>query len=398
MILLTAFAFTAAFVRADLSSTADDHTSFPTMAVNKDDTGLYYVNASIGTPGQVQMLRIDVAQPYLWVLSQDMQGIRLEEEGEVDNETFYDHTKSSTSKVLNNSKIRNMEFIDHISFNATTFMDSIELPSSLGTYDLEYDDQNLTVSRISNSSSLSIHNFSFFNAEYAAAYLQQGALGLGGKITQASDSDSSNYDDSFFFLDQLVQNNYINTSSYSLWFGGDVIESYAYSSALDSVAVENCGILIFGGVDRSLYTGDLVKIDTLPYYNVRTGVTSRGYPIVPLVKVDVKSKSGQVKNLTSEYFLEPVLLDTRYRYNYLPLDLIVKIATQANAYYVESLNRWLLACDVGKLGASILFDFGEVVIDVPLSDLMGPTYDSTTNGTLYFSNADQASLRAQIPS
>ncbi|CAR23162.1 putative aspartic endopeptidase [Lachancea thermotolerans CBS 6340] len=398
MLIFAVFVFAVALVRgASQSSSENSIDSFPVLTANRDRAGLYYVNASFGTPGQSQKLRIDLVQPYMWVFSEDMRQARQNRSARAKAETYYNASKSSTHEKLNGDKIWSMHFMDHIAFNGTTVMDEVSFmwSSTSSSSDVATGDSNTTQDFSSaNTSRISDKSFSFLSANEVAAYIQQGALGLAGRAAQTGyDNDSSDFDSSYVLLDRLVDESLIYTSSFSMWMGADTRDP------LESPEPSNgCGKVIFGAVDTSLYTGDFVKFDTIPFHNARTGETSRGYPIIPLTKVNVQSKSGETKNMTSDSFLEPVLIDSRFRYNYLPLEIIVQIAMQANAYYVESLNRWLLACDVGRLGASIIFEFGNLSINVPLNNLMGPTFDSDTNGTLHFSNKQQACELKLLPS
>ncbi|SCV01748.1 LAME_0G18228g1_1 [Lachancea meyersii CBS 8951] len=372
----------------------DSQGSLPSLRVNKDASGLYYINASVGTPGQMQMLRVDVVQPYTWLLAKQFGSVLFEEEGVAEGSTFYNSDDSSTALNISNGQISEFAFMDRISFNSSAYSDTLELVSvdQIGTSSSS-EASNGTVNWRTNSSSLWFQDYAFFGATEATYGLLQGALGLGGKINYPGNVvDSSQYNRSYYFLDQMASNGLINSSSYSLWMGGDTVNPISFFEGL-----ENCGKLILGGVDRSLYTGDFVKFDTLPFVNSSSGFSSRGYPIIPLNKVSVRNSAGHVLNLTSDYFLEPVLLDSRYRYSFLPLSLIIQIAVQANAYYVESLDRWLLACDVASMDASILFQFGNLIINVPLRDLMGPTYDPATNDSLHFSNSQPACELRLLP-
>ncbi|CUS23486.1 LAQU0S10e01508g1_1 [Lachancea quebecensis] len=397
MLINAVLLFVVALVRGALQNSSEDTlASFPVLTANRDRIGLYYVNASFGTPGQPQMLRIDLVQPYMWVFNEDMRQMRQNRSLRAGAETYYNATKSSTHETLDGNRIWNMHFMDHIAFNGTTVVDEVDFAwsSTSSNSDIITEDSNTTQGSSSvNISSISDKGFSFLSANEVASYIQQGALGLAGRAAQTGyDNDSSDFDSSYVLLDRLVDQGLIHTSSFSIWMGADI------QDPLEPPEPSNgCGKIIFGGVDTSLYTGDFVKFDTVPYYNARTGETSRGYPIIPLTMVNVKSKSGETKNMTSESFLEPVLIDSRFRYNYLPLEIIVQIAMQANAYYVESLNRWLLACDVGRLGASIIFEFGNLSINVPLNNLMGPTFDTDTNSTLHFSNTQQACELKLLP-
>ncbi|SCU98419.1 LAFA_0G17766g1_1 [Lachancea sp. 'fantastica'] len=373
----------------------DNDSSLASLMVNKDTTGLYYVNASVGTPAQIQMLRVDVAQPYTWLLSQELKEARSgQEDMDTEDSTFYNADNSSTAHRLFDQHVHSYQQVDRISYNASVCMDTMELLSLANMPDSSPEiSANRSVGWRRNSSSLWFRDYAFFDATQVSFDLLQGALGLGGKINlPGSTVDSTQYNESFYFLDQMLNNNLVSAASYSLWLGADTLDPLGPADGLD-----NCGKIILGGVDRSLYTGDFVKFDTVPFIEGPSAASSRGYPIIPLNKVSVRSGSGQVLNLTSDHFLEPVLLDSRYRYNYLPLSLIVQIAMQSNAYYVESLDRWLLACDVASKDAAILFQFGNLIINVPLRDLMGPTYDLATNGSLHFSNSQPACELRVLP-
>lgn len=371
--------------------------AFPTLAVGKDTTGLYYVNTTLGTPGQEQMLRVDIAQPYLWVLSgsEYAQCNRLDS-GCLTGSLYYVR-QSTTSMNLTEDRVYDMQFMDYISINGTAVMDTLNLTSvidnSLGKNILE----NLTNSTVHwdlDGDTLSMTNVSFINVDYSGS-ITQGALGLGGRITApGEDINSDGFDGSFFFLEQLVANNVIDSSSYSLWLGQDVGQE---DDEDENYTEENCGKLVLGAVDPGLYTGDFVKFDTIPFHDVDTGATSFGYPIVPLTKVSVKASSGQTLNVTSPDFAEPVLLDTRYLYSFLPLKLIIQIAIQTNAYYVESLDRWLVSCSIGDLNASMIFEFNGLSIDVPIKDFLSNSYDSVSNSTLHFSNGNPACYLRMYP-
>ncbi|SCU80794.1 LAMI_0B03752g1_1 [Lachancea mirantina] len=389
------------------SSTFDVSEAFPTLTVGRDNTLLFYVNASIGTPGQHQMLRVDLAQPYMWVPSGDSYEAcnstdaaydeYSDQAGACDAETVFYTEDSSTAHVLNDNRTYRMVFPDFIYYNATAVQDIVNFTSVTGDtspFTFEEHNNDTNISGTFAGPGLPFRKMSFFSAE-SSYYVNEGALGLAGKVSLTGyDSDSANFDTSFFFLEQLVQNNVINTSSFSLWLGRGEYSFYNYSS--DPV-INNCGSLILGGVDQSLYTGDFVKFDTLPFYDVNTLKVSYGFPIVPLTKVSVQASSGESLNLTSDSFIEPVLLDSRYTYSYLPLSLIVQVAIEINAYYVESQERWLVACGVSSLGASILFEFGNLVIKVPLDDLLDKAFDDNTNSTLRFSNGEEACFVRMFP-
>lgn len=97
-------------------------------------------------------------------------------------------------------------------------------------------------------------------------------------------------------------------------------------------------------------------------------------------------------NMTSKDFLSPALLDSTSSVSYLPTNTIIQIAVQIAATYVESLDRWLVQCSMANMGVSLGFTLRELVIEIPLRDLLSSTYDTSTNSSMFFSSGQEASL------
>lgn len=352
-------------------------TAFPVITLGKDITSLYYANVSFGDPADEQLLRVDIGQPYTWLISKP--------------------NDSDTAVYLNNGYIYEFSFMDSIEVNVSATMDSMNFT---GIHFTNISDVSGTYSIDSSSTALigsdymSISNISFFETNYASFYTA-GSLGLGGRISDGSAAiDSEKFDSSFFFLDRLMNLGIIKTPSYSLWFGADTVPYDRRKLASGTMA--DCGKLILGAVDPSLYTGILRSFKMIPFIDPVSQAQSNNYPILPLGTIYINSANGKSLNMTSEEFVEPVLLDSRYSTTYLPIDAIVQIAVQIGATFVESLDKWLVACSVAKLDVSLDFTFGNIEIRVPLEDFLVTTYDPKSNTSLHFSTGEEACFLAMV--
>lgn len=364
---------------------------FPTIILGKDQTSLYYANISFGTPEQQESLRIDIAQPYIWLLSgNESSGCNVSYNGCTSvNRYFIDN--STTAINRNDGLVYQLDFMDSIFINGSAVMDTMNFTM----LDMPNESSLPLVKSINSSSTahltenyLSLSNVSFINALYASS-LTKGALGLGGKITDGTmEIDSSKFDNSFFFLNMLTELGIINSPSYSLWLGGDTI-SYNLTK-LPSGVMDDCGKLILGAVDPTLFTGPLRKFKMIPFIDRDTLAVSTGYPILPMGTIYISSNTGKTLNMTAEDFSAPVLLDSRYSFSYLPTDAIVQIALQIGAIYVESLGKWVVACSIADLGVHLNFTFDNIEISIPLEDFLATSYDTQSNTTLHFSDGEDA--------
>lgn len=361
------------------SNSSDElgETVFPVIQLGKDLASLYYANLTFGEPAEDHQLRIDIGQPYTWLISKQ--------------------NSSRTEISLNDGYIYNFLFMDSIGVNVSAAMDTMNLTEV--TY-VNESDVSKTISVESSSTlvvgqnSLSLSNMSFFETT-EAAYYNKGSLGLGGKITNGAGAiDSSKFDGSFFLLDRLVDMGVIQAPSYSLWFGADTVPYNLRK--MPGGTLSDSGKLILGAVDPSLYTGSLRSFEMISFIDPVTHIQSDNYPILPLGTIYINSNSGKSLNVTSEEFSEPVLLDTRYTTSYLPIDAIIQIAVQIGATYVESLSKWLVSCSVANLGVTLDFTFDDIAIRVPLEDFLLTTYDYNTNTTLHFANGQEACSLAMV--
>ncbi|CDK26810.1 unnamed protein product [Kuraishia capsulata CBS 1993] len=226
--------------------------------------------------------------------------------------------------------------------------------------------------------SYKLPDFVFVSANDSNVY--SGGLGLGAP----SGSSTS-------FLKAMVEEGYINSSSYSLSLNG-INASYAE--------------LILGGLDSDRFIGPLVEFDYIPILD--TGETfgfawSNDYPVIPLTGLGVTSSSGKsltfsrsfTDGFTSGSYPRPALLDSRLLYSFLPYSTLIEIAVQVNAYYSSDLDTWLVNCNVSRTGF-LDFHFGNLTVMIPLVELLYEAYDNN-NTLLRFQNGDTACSLAILP-
>ncbi|KAG0656096.1 hypothetical protein C6P45_002801, partial [Maudiozyma exigua] len=370
---------------------------FPTVLVGKNNNNYYYVNVSFGTPGQLQQLALDTANPYSWVLS-GTDNSQCSNHTECDETTLYMVNESTTAIDVNPGKFYNLEFIEGIDVNGTAVSDVMVFPNISVLANGARSDEVSPFSRVIHNTTtnvtftnnyLKISQPYFINANESSNLLS-GVLGLGGIITYPGSAiDYRNFNsDEFYFMKSLVDANIIESAGYSLWLNSD--STSVETTLSGSILNDNSGRLIFGAVDPTLFSGSLVQFDMISFMDPSTGVASTGYPILPMGPVYITNSNRDTLNMTSKDYLEPVLIDSSFIGNYLPVSTIIQIAIQIGANYVESLDRWLVRCDVGTVGAHIDFTFDEVTIKVPLQNLLTTTFDATSNETIHFSDGQAA--------
>ena len=104
------------------TSSSSTQLVFPTLAVGKDNSSLYYTNVSLGTPDQLQPLQIDIVEPYIWVISKDT---RVQDNSSFNYTNFYTANASSTSEPENDSHLYHLDFVDSGAINGTAVMDTL---------------------------------------------------------------------------------------------------------------------------------------------------------------------------------------------------------------------------------------------------------------------------------
>lgn len=330
-------------------------------------------SSNSSTNSQEIGLRLDLIQPEIWV----MNGDNYKECAEI---------YASRSSILNqyhseSSILSSITDIPLFTTNCakrglyTISSDSMPLPLGVGdasinngdAYTIPYMNQiqasgefvtdnlnfNLTLGH-----NFQISNFTFVNVNDTNMYV--GGLGL------------ASYPRGNGFLSRLVSQDIIKSQSYSLWF------SNSTSPGNDLFAQ-----LIPGVVDQKYYIGDLYSADMIPHSGMRYNYTQSSVnadlanlilPVINLdnIKIERLDTGESVSIKSDENKVLPVLLDSRILYSYLPLNVIINLAIQTNAYYSTEANRWLVECDTLTSNGNAMIDFviGSVLVQIPLREFL----------------------------
>ncbi len=320
----------------------------------------------MGTPPQELSLRIDIAQPYVWTRSR--QSLPVCANGQTSNSTVECDSgigafnQSASSSYYDENNWQRLTSLDYVWVNGTMSQDTLAFDQ----------DSNVDINETETKNNLTINEINFINSNDSR--VPMGGLGLSSKF------DDSNNDYNTNFLDILKDQQVINSSSFSLYHKDD--------SSAD---------LMLGGVNQDYYVGDFVVFDKQPYWDNRENKLVNDYPILPLSSLMVSNARGQTAYISTSNNTEPVLIDTRSSYNYLPYSMVVALAVQLNAFYSNDIDVWLLKCSITNLNATIGFQFGNVTVNVPIDEMINPAYTSSGNETLVFDDGEEACLLLVTP-
>lgn len=367
--------------------------ALPQLNVGNLGGGEYYVNMSVGSPPQKQSMIIDISKSFSWVVSgvSDLQCNQLNS-GCMSNDLYYP-AESTTSLNLYGGNYNEFyfDFIDEQSVNGSIYRDTWQF-TDLNTINTTSLINLATTNGISSNASLTndnmvLKNTTFINVD--TKRITNGVLGLAGSMYSVSDSTfPQEMDSSLIFLERLKESNVIRSQSYSLWLGNRTFAPTDNVTAYIKTDYE--GKLLLGGVDPSFFTGSFYQFNMISYIDSESNKSSRGIPTLPMGPIYMSAKSGNKLNMTSEQFLQPVLLDSSLHGIYLPANAIIQIAIQLGATYVQSLDGWLVPCDIAEAGAHLDFTFDGLIIKVPILDLLSRTFDSTTSTDMHFTSGKTA--------
>lgn len=354
--------------------------SLPQLNVGTHGEGTYYVNVSFGSPPQIQQLVIDISKAYTWTISgaSDLQCNQLNS-GCFGSNVFYPAESSSIINVFQDSTDDfHITFMDEQRVNGTFYKDNWNLNNVefVPVKNFNRTLSNMTVSPgvILTNNSITLQNASFINVDSQG--VTSGALGLAGPVHSNNEITSNPLVTPITFLEKLKQDHIIDTLSYSLWLGNRTGDHPFNFTRPFPCGYE--GKLLLGGVDPSLFNGPFYQFSMIPYIDTQAQTVTSGFPIIPMGAVYMSAKGGKKLNMTSEQYLEPVLLDSSLHDIYLPTSAIIQIAIQLGATYLQSLNGWSVPCNIGQKGAHLDFTFDGMVISVPIQDLLSRTVDSTS--------------------
>ncbi|KAK6501475.1 hypothetical protein TWF481_009313 [Arthrobotrys musiformis] len=306
--------------------------------------GIYYVNTTIGTPGQMIQLQLDTGSSDLWMFS--------EEACRTDDVTclggIYDPDESSTYKLLYSGEFNISYVTPGSGVHGDYIRDNVEM------------------------SGAKIEGLTMGLAK-RAKQVPTGIMGIGYRENEAIYAQTGGRNSYPNIIDLMVNQSLINTRAYSL-----------YLDDKDAAT----GNILFGGYDTEKYFGDLALLDIQPDENQVISsfiVAWTGFSITT-------ENDGEVALTTSD-FDQPAYLDSGTTLTVLPSQIANQLVDAAGAIYDESSGIYLVDCQVGSANATLNYQFGGAngpTIKVPFGELVLPIRDS--NGDYLVSNGIQYCL------
>ncbi|OAP62009.1 hypothetical protein AYL99_04212 [Fonsecaea erecta] len=294
-----------------------------TVLTQSTDKLEYLVNITVGTPPQDLGVTLDTGSSDLWVPASSA---KLCQKGQCDLGDF-DTSASSTYKV-----------VEQNGFNIT-----YAEPGDSDAGDWASD--TITV-----GGSPSIQNqqigvaFELFD--------QHGVMGIGFDTNEANnDGPNSVYPS---VMDNLKSSGVIQRKAFSL-----------YLNDLEATT----GAVIFGGIDTTKYSGDLVA---LPLQQGPEGIVSEYY--VTLTSVSFTDSTGQTTQLSPDGYFQATLLDSGTTNTLLTNDVFTGLALGLGAVGDPSGDAYLVPCSLVSANGTINYSFGGndgITIQVPLSQAVG---------------------------
>lgn len=360
------------------------------------------VNITLGSNDQPVGLRVDIGQPGIWVLDNCFSTCSPTTQ-------VVTTTKDSSTKTMTvTTTSLQSEVVTYTDTSYTAVYTQPAVCAERGTYNMNSSSSGKYYNVASGQSgeqdyvSLLFSNFvqvgGFYVEDILTTETLDSKINVSAIFIDVNDTSLSagglglaTHPEQDGFLDRLVDEEYINSSSYSL------------ALSLNS----SYGELILGGIDTSRFQGPLVQFPFIPLLDP-AALVSNGWtndlPIVPFSGMSIENSEGKVVRLSESYsdgissgsYPKPVILDSRTYYSYLPYSTLVSLAIQLNAYYSASLSRWLVDCDIRNAGVELLFHFGNLTINTPLSRSLRNALDHE-GGNLFFENGNPACFLTFLP-
>lgn len=318
-----------------------DHRRLHTASISRrqDDTvtssleneiTLYFINVTVGTPGVPFQLHIDTGSSDLWVNTPNSQFCQRYAQY-CDESGVYTSSDSSTYKLVSAN-----------GFNVT-YADG-----SAATGD--YVSDTLAIS------GTTLQNFEFGVATVSNS--PEGILGVG----YTSNEGASQPGGATIYpnLPQaLADAGAINSNAYSL-----------YLDDLDA----STGMLLFGGVDRSKFSGELTTFPIIPTY---------GYYSEFLIGLTGIGQNGNAGSLLSNQAIA-VLLDSGTSLMYLPDAVVNSLYSAYGTTYNANAGAAIVPCSLASQSGSVDFTFSSLTISVPLSELVVDLQSGPSGSTCAF--------------
>ncbi|KAJ5475465.1 hypothetical protein N7539_007752 [Penicillium diatomitis] len=328
--------------------------------------GMFWINATVGTPGQLVQLQIDTGSSDIWMMGK----WPCLELGDQCLGGSYDEMSSSTSTVLDRNGFT-IGYVDGSGVEGDYVRDDFSIGG------VRVQGMTLAVATRVKDIGTGVMGIGFESDESIAAYGSKPYKNL---------------------VDRMVEQGLIKSRSYSLWLN-DISELSLCSedSPLPNVTLytgipgetnhdqtnegkpstdAQTGNVLFGGYDTAKFHGDLVAMKVQP--DAQSGrITSM---TVAWTSLSVTDPTHGNKLLTSKSFALPAVLDSGTTLTYVPQDLYDELASFANVVSYEGSDTGFVDCnDVNQYNGTLDFGFGGPngpVISVLFSEMVFPFVDS----------------------
>lgn len=314
-----------------------------TVTLDNEET-LYFADCTLGTPAQSLRLHIDTGSSDLWVNSAN--STFCESAKDACAGGTYDTSSSSSYKFVNSDF--NISYVDGT--------------GAVGDYVAD----TLTIG------SISLTDFQFgvgFQSSSA-----EGVLGIGyvSNEVQVNRADGASYPN---LPQALQQTGLISMNAYSLWLND-----------LDA----STGNILFGGVNKDKYTGELATVPIIKEYNAYYEF------IIALTGVKISDGSSSMSLDSSASLPTAALLDSGSSLVYLPNDITEDIYNSVGATYDSESGVAYVDCSLANNASTLDFDFSGQTIQVPYNELVLDV-GSSDGGQLTFQNGQAACVFGIAP-
>jgi hypothetical protein len=347
------------------ATTAAQHVLLPFSQHNSNDVNLsargskqttltsseyaYVVDATVGTPPQKVSLLISTSVGDTWV--PDANTVECSPEWYYLDRYWYDDDDDFD---MPDAKCT------WGSFNKTRSSTYLPANSRYDDFSASYVDAN-SVSGYNITDKLAFGGLEFNDYPMglvSSAYRWIGMLGLGANnsANYYSSSSTGTYAN---VIDRMVSSGKIASPAYSIWLD-------------DSKGTS--GGLLFGAVDRSRYTGDLVRVSASSSYSY--SYYAYGF-VTTLNGMNGTAASGEaMPAIRSNDFPVDVTVGPGEVLSFLPSRLADQVAEMAGATYDELAEAFLIPCDAGKTNnTKFVLELGGAggpKLDVETADLVLP--------------------------
>ena len=292
----------------------------------QDNAVQYYINVTVGTPGQNLAVTLDTGSSDLWVPA-------INDPACDDNKCTtgtYDPSRSSTYQLM----AKNGFDISYVG----------------GDIDAgDWVQESITIAGSDTITNATVGVVTTASGSYQDT---TGVMGLGfvDEEVYYPPSVDGTYPS---VLDHMVSQGLINRKAYSLY--------------LNDLA-ENTGTICFGCVDTTKYSGDLVA---LPVQEAPSQQGRNAF-FVALTRVDFVDDAGTITRLSANNYTQSALLDSGTSLTLINDDILTSLAIGLGAINIGG-GSLVVPCSYSNSNASIRYTFGGddgSVIKVPLRELL----------------------------